>query len=227
MSGGDRQSDQRRIGTGDPGDEPGAGAAGGGGAAGRRDISVLTSRERQRQYRRQGGRGGGRIGPRLSWQCASKLHKQRAVHPPSRRAAEPRCRPAARLRPVPRPTGSGRGSWLMDEEGDEWLDAYGGHAVSSTGHSPPRGSSGHRGAGAAPSVLFDRRPLTRIRERLAERLVELCPRPLDRVFFCNSGAEANENALHIARKHTGTPAHLLARRRLARPNCRGARRYRR
>ena len=42
-----------------------------------------------------------------------------------------------------------------------------------------------------------------IRERLAEALVARCPAPLDRVFLCNSGAEANENALHLARRATG------------------------
>ena len=36
------------------------------------------------------------------------------------------------VRPV-----SGRGSWLIDDAGERWLDAYGGHAVSSTGHSHP------------------------------------------------------------------------------------------
>jgi acetylornithine/succinyldiaminopimelate/putrescine aminotransferase len=41
------------------------------------------------------------------------------------------------------------------------------------------------------------------RERLAAKLAELCPTPLERVFFCNSGAEANENALHLARRATG------------------------
>ena len=41
------------------------------------------------------------------------------------------------------------------------------------------------------------------REALAEKLAELCPEPLGRVFFCNSGAEANENALHLARRYTG------------------------
>ncbi len=41
------------------------------------------------------------------------------------------------------------------------------------------------------------------REELAAKLVELCPQPLGRVFLCNSGAEANENALHLARRHTG------------------------
>jgi acetylornithine/succinyldiaminopimelate/putrescine aminotransferase len=40
------------------------------------------------------------------------------------------------------------------------------------------------------------------REALAEKLAALCPDPLDQVFFCNSGAEANENALHLARRST-------------------------
>ena len=42
-----------------------------------------------------------------------------------------------------------------------------------------------------------------LREHLAQRLAALCPDPLSRVFFCNSGAEANENALHLARRWTG------------------------
>jgi acetylornithine/succinyldiaminopimelate/putrescine aminotransferase len=41
------------------------------------------------------------------------------------------------------------------------------------------------------------------REQLAERLSALCPDPLEQVFFCNSGAEANENAIGLARRHTG------------------------
>jgi acetylornithine/succinyldiaminopimelate/putrescine aminotransferase len=99
----------------------------------------------------------------------------------------------------------GRGSWLIDEEGEEWLDAYGGHAVAATGHC-------HRDvvraiAEQAGELLFYstavRHPL---RIALAERLAERCPAPLERVFFCNSGAEANENALHLARKHTGRRA---------------------
>jgi acetylornithine/succinyldiaminopimelate/putrescine aminotransferase len=44
------------------------------------------------------------------------------------------------------------------------------------------------------------------RDALADKLVELCPDPLARVFLCNSGAEANENALHLARRHTGRQA---------------------
>ena len=101
------------------------------------------------------------------------------------------------VRPV-----SGRGSWLIDEAGERWLDAYGGHAVSSTGHSHP--AVVRAVAEQAAALLFYSTAVPHPnREQLAERLVAQCPAPLSRAFFCNSGAEANENAMHIARKHTG------------------------
>ena len=101
------------------------------------------------------------------------------------------------IRPV-----RGRGSWLIDEDGNEWLDAYGGHAVAATGHSHPDVVSAI--AAQAGALLFYSTAVPHpLRERLAERLAALCPEPLGRVFFCNSGAEANENALHLARKATG------------------------
>ncbi|HEX5963336.1 MAG TPA: aminotransferase class III-fold pyridoxal phosphate-dependent enzyme [Gemmatimonadales bacterium] len=96
----------------------------------------------------------------------------------------------------------GRGSWLIDEDGLEWLDAYGGHAVAATGHSHPdvvRAISDQ----AAELLFYSTAVSHPVREALAEKLVELCPQPLARVFFCNSGAEANENAIHLARRHTG------------------------
>ena len=96
----------------------------------------------------------------------------------------------------------GRGSWLIDEKGHEWLDAYGGHAVAATGHCHPdvvRAVSDQAG-----ELLFYSTAVAHpVREALAEKLAELCPDPLARVFLCNSGAEANENALHLARRHTG------------------------
>jgi len=96
----------------------------------------------------------------------------------------------------------GHGSWLVDEEGHEWLDAYGGHAVASTGHCHP--DVVRAIAEQAKSLLFYSTavPLPQ-REELAERLAAWCPDPLGRVFLCNSGAEANENALHLARRFTG------------------------
>jgi len=101
------------------------------------------------------------------------------------------------VRPV-----TGQGSWLVDEAGERWLDAYGGHAVSATGHSHPRVVAAI--AGQAARLLFYSTAVPHPnRERLADRLAALCPPPLERLFFCNSGAEANENALHLARRHTG------------------------
>jgi acetylornithine/N-succinyldiaminopimelate aminotransferase len=119
--------------------------------------------------------------------------------------APPPLRPSALLpvyaqmpvRPI-----SGHGSWLVDEQGHEWLDAYGGHAVASTGHSHPRVVQAI--AEQAARLLFYSTAVPHPgRERLAARLAALCPDPLARIFFCNSGAEANENALGLARRHTG------------------------
>jgi len=101
------------------------------------------------------------------------------------------------VRPV-----SGHGSWLVDEEGNEWLDAYGGHAVASTGHSHPdvvRAISDQ----AARLLFYSTVVPHPNREELARVLARLAPDPLERVFFCNSGAEANENAMLLARKTTG------------------------
>jgi acetylornithine/N-succinyldiaminopimelate aminotransferase len=103
--------------------------------------------------------------------------------------------------PMPVRPVRGHGSWLVDADGDEWLDAYGGHAVASTGHSHP--DVVRAVAEQAAQLLFYSTavPLPQ-REALADKLAELCPAPLGRVFFCNSGAEANENALHLARRYT-------------------------
>jgi acetylornithine/N-succinyldiaminopimelate aminotransferase len=104
------------------------------------------------------------------------------------------------VRPV-----SGRGAWLVDDAGAEWLDAYGGHAVASTGHSHPRVVAAI--AEQAGRLFFYSTAVPHpLRERLAAELAGRCPGPLGRVFFCNSGAEANENALHLARKATGRRA---------------------
>jgi len=95
----------------------------------------------------------------------------------------------------------GRGAWLIDEDSQEWLDAYGGHAVAATGHSHPHVARAI--AEQAATLLFYSAavPLPQ-RALLAREIAARCPRPLDQVFFCNSGAEANENALHLARRVT-------------------------
>jgi acetylornithine/N-succinyldiaminopimelate aminotransferase len=96
---------------------------------------------------------------------------------------------------------SGHGSWLVDENGDEWLDAYGGHAVATSGHSHPDVVAAI--AEQAARLLFYSTAVPHAaREKLAEAIVTRTPAPLAKVFFCNSGAEANENLLSLARSKT-------------------------
>jgi acetylornithine/N-succinyldiaminopimelate aminotransferase len=118
-------------------------------------------------------------------------------------AGEPALLPVYAQMPI-RPV-SGRGAWLVDEDGAEWLDAYGGHAVASTGHSHPRVVEAIA-TQARRLVFYSTAVPHPLRARLAEELAARCPGDLGRVFFCNSGAEANENALHLARKATGRRA---------------------
>ncbi|HMA42855.1 MAG TPA: aminotransferase class III-fold pyridoxal phosphate-dependent enzyme [Gemmatimonadales bacterium] len=101
------------------------------------------------------------------------------------------------VRPV-----SGRGSWLIDAEGNQWLDAYGGHAVASTGHCHPH-VVGAIARQAGRLLFYSTAVALEMREQLAAELVARCQVPGARVFLCNSGAEANENALHLARRATG------------------------
>jgi acetylornithine/N-succinyldiaminopimelate aminotransferase len=97
---------------------------------------------------------------------------------------------------------AGHGSWLVDEEGNEWLDAYGGHAVASSGHSHPDVVTAISEQ-AAKLIFYSTAVPHAGREQLADALVRLSPEPLAKVFFCNSGAEANENQLNLARRKTG------------------------
>ena len=115
-------------------------------------------------------------------------------------------RPGDALLPVysqfPLVPARGEGSWIIDIDGNRWLDAYGGHAVASTGHSHPHVVRAI--AEQAAELIFYSTVLPHPkRAQLAGRLVALMPEGLDQVFFCNSGAEANENAMGLARKRTG------------------------
>jgi acetylornithine/succinyldiaminopimelate/putrescine aminotransferase len=97
---------------------------------------------------------------------------------------------------------SGHGSWIVDDQGQTWLDAYGGHAVASTGHCHPEVVRAI--AEQAARLIFYSTAIPHSgREELAELIASHCPEPLGKIFFCNSGAEANENALGLARKVTG------------------------
>lgn len=96
----------------------------------------------------------------------------------------------------------GRGSWVWTSDGEKYLDLYGGHAVCGTGHSHPRVIRAIQEQ--ADKVLFySNLVYSEIRGRAAERLVSLAPETLTKAFFCNSGTEANENAMRMARLLTG------------------------
>lgn len=91
----------------------------------------------------------------------------------------------------------GRGPWLWDEAGRRYLDALSGIAVCGLGHAHPDVTAAiadQAGRLLHTSNLY-RVPL---QEELARRLCALAG--MERVFFCNSGAEANEAAIKIARK---------------------------
>lgn len=90
----------------------------------------------------------------------------------------------------------GEGVWLWDTEGRRYLDAVGGIAVCALGHAHPAVA---QAVAEQAAILVHTSNLYRIpsQERLAERLVALSG--MDQAFFCNSGAEANEAAIKIAR----------------------------
>jgi acetylornithine/succinyldiaminopimelate/putrescine aminotransferase len=97
---------------------------------------------------------------------------------------------------------SADGVWLTTRDGRRILDLYGGHAVAALGY-------GHPGWIAAlerqaKSVVFQSNAVPmEVRSRAARRLVEFSGLPLTTVFFVNTGAEANENAIKVALRVTG------------------------
>ena len=102
----------------------------------------------------------------------------------------------------------GEGCYVWDSEGRRLLDFYGGHAVTLLGHCPPRVVRAVQDQ-AARLMFYSNVVYSSIRAQAAEALAEAAPARLRKVFFCNSGTEANETALKIARKTTGRP-HVIA-----------------
>jgi acetylornithine/N-succinyldiaminopimelate aminotransferase len=96
----------------------------------------------------------------------------------------------------------GRGVYLEDSSGRQILDFYGGHAVAALGYAHPQLVAAIAEQAAAMLFQTNAVPLA-IRDRAAAKLVEFAGGRLARVFFVNSGAEANENALRLACKLTG------------------------
>ena len=94
------------------------------------------------------------------------------------------------------------GSRVWDDKGQEYLDMYGGHAVISIGHTHPHWVKRiedqlHAMAFYSNSVIMP------IQEQLATAINDVSGKKDFQLFLCNSGAEANENALKLASFHTG------------------------
>lgn len=96
----------------------------------------------------------------------------------------------------------GKGCHVWDEEGTEYLDLYGGHAVISVGHCHPHyvemltDQLGKLG-------FYSNSVVNKLQQQLAERLGKACGYEDYSLFLVNSGAEANENAMKLASFHTG------------------------
>jgi acetylornithine aminotransferase len=95
-----------------------------------------------------------------------------------------------------------RGSHVWDDQGNRYLDLYGGHAVISIGHTHPHYVD--RITRQLAQVGFYSNSIRiPLQEELAEKLGEVSGKGNYQLFLCNSGAEANENAMKLASFHTG------------------------
>jgi acetylornithine/succinyldiaminopimelate/putrescine aminotransferase len=118
----------------------------------------------------------------------------------------PQNTPVAALFPtyVPYPFAlvAGSGEAVQDEAGHAYLDFYGGHCVAATGHSHPRVAAAVAEQ-AHQLIFYSAAARLPVRDEAAEALVAFAPAHIASVFFCNSGAEANETALKLAAQLTG------------------------
>src|SRR5438067_9448598 len=94
------------------------------------------------------------------------------------------------------------GSYVWDDKGGKYLDMYGGHAVISIGHSNPHWVKRieeqlHQIAFYSNSIKIP------IQQELADKLGKISGKENYQLFLCNSGAEANENALKLASFYNG------------------------
>lgn len=95
-----------------------------------------------------------------------------------------------------------KGSYVWDDKGEQYLDLYGGHAVISIGHTHPHWVQ--RIEEQLKKIAFYSNSIKiPLQQELATRLGKLSGKEDYQLFLCNSGAEANENALKLASFHTG------------------------
>src|SRR5205085_1426219 len=96
----------------------------------------------------------------------------------------------------------GEGVWIYTSDGARYLDLYGGHAVAGTGHCHPHVVKAIKNQ-SDKLLFYSNLVYSEVRARAAEKLVSITPESLTKAFFCNSGTEANENAMRMARMATG------------------------
>src|SRR2546423_11389821 len=96
----------------------------------------------------------------------------------------------------------GEGVWIYTSNGTRYLDLYGGHAVAGTGHCHPHVVKAIKEQ-SEKLLFYSNLVYSEARARAAEKLVSIAPDSLTKAFFCNSGTEANENAMRMARMATG------------------------
>lgn len=95
-----------------------------------------------------------------------------------------------------------KGSYVWDDKGEQYLDLYGGHAVISIGHTHPHWVK--RIEEQLEKIAFYSNSIQiPLQTELAKKLGKISGKDDFQLFLCNSGAEANENALKLASFHTG------------------------
>jgi 4-aminobutyrate aminotransferase-like enzyme len=111
---------------------------------------------------------------------------------------------------TPLPLARGRGQYLYDHDGREYLDFFGGILTVSVGHCHPTVTNAIQEQAATlvhTSTLFPTAPIV----DLAEKIASLTPGDLTKTFFTNSGTEADETAVMLARAATGNQAVIALR----------------
>jgi acetylornithine/N-succinyldiaminopimelate aminotransferase len=95
-----------------------------------------------------------------------------------------------------------KGSYVWDDKGEQYLDLYGGHAVINIGHTHPHWVK--RIEEQLEKIAFYSNSIRiPLQQELADKLGKVSGKKDYQLFLCNSGAEANENALKLASFHNG------------------------
>lgn len=96
----------------------------------------------------------------------------------------------------------GAGAFVWTSENERYLDLYGGHAVCATGHCHPHVVESLKKQ-SEQILFYSNLVFSGVRAQAAEKLISVAPDILTKAFFCNSGTEAAENAMRLARMATG------------------------